>query len=109
MDSANNSSSGITEYARRRDLNAVGSTGIQAFTIRNHPGKKPDTTDERARIFLNRSAFTGGVYSLQDVITHEFMHVAGMEAAYVPIYGPLIRQHDLSYVKNYDSIIEACK
>ena len=36
------------------------------------------------------------------------MHVAGMEAANVPIHGPLTRQHDLSYVKNYDAIIESC-
>lgn len=68
---------GITDYARQRDVSAVGSTAIQAFTIKNWPGHKDDTLDTRARIFLNGSAFSGGKYYLREVLVHELLHVAG--------------------------------
>jgi len=100
---------GITESARARDVGSVGSTAIQAITIRDHAGYAPDTTDGRARIFLNASAFGGGVLSLQEVLAHEFIHVANIEGRPPGFFGTLLGHDDLSYYKYYDSILKACR
>ena len=101
---------GVTEAARRRDVEYVGSTSVQAITIRDHPGYLPDTTDGRARIFLNSSAFGGGRFSLREVLIHELIHVAGVDAKEPSWWGKTFRgEHDLSYYEHYESIMEACK
>ena len=100
---------GITEAARARDAGAYASTAIQAVTVRDHPGKTPDTTDGRPRIFLNASAFGGGALSLREVLTHELIHIAGADAKDPGILGTLLGRDDLSYYKYYDSILKACK
>jgi RHS repeat-associated protein len=100
---------GITEYARRRDVGAVGSTEIQAFTIRNVRGFANDTTDTRARIFLNSSAFRGGALSLREVLVHEFIHVAGVLPKPPGFFGQLFGEDDLSHYKHYKEIMDACR
>lgn len=101
---------GITEDARRRDLAGVGSTDIQAFTTKDWPGvREKYTTDGRARIFLNASAFGGGKLSLREVLVHEFLHVAGWPPAEVGFFGELTGKTDLSHYKNYETIMAACK
>jgi hypothetical protein len=108
-DPNNVSSIGITEFARRRDAGIVGSTSVQAITIRDHSGYKPDTTDGRPHIFLNSSAFGGGAFSLQEVLAHEFIHAAGVDAKDPGFFGGyVLGRHDLSYYKPYDNIIKAC-
>jgi hypothetical protein len=108
LDPNNASRIGITEAARARDVGSVGSTSTQAITIRDHPGYAPDTADGRARIFLNSSAFGGGVLSLQEVLAHELIHVAGVEGKPPGLLGSLLGRDDLSYYKYYDSILKAC-
>jgi YD repeat-containing protein len=101
---------GITEQARQRDVHIVGSTSIQAITIRDHPDHAPDTTDGRARIFLNASAFGGGVLPLREVLVHELIHVAGIEAKDPGFFGGyILGRNDLSYYDKYQAIIDACK
>jgi hypothetical protein len=67
----------ITSYQYRKPENRLSSlpneSGPGAFTIRNHAGYTPNTTDSRARIFLNPDGFE----NLQYTITHEFIHIAG--------------------------------
>ncbi|HVQ36179.1 MAG TPA: RHS repeat-associated core domain-containing protein, partial [Pyrinomonadaceae bacterium] len=106
---ANTQMIGITEHARQREVGAVGSTAIQAFTIRNWPGFIDDTIDSRARIFLNSSAFRGGRHSLREVLAHEFLHVAGWRPEQVGIFGTLTGKTDLSHYAKYDEIMAACK
>lgn len=102
------SSIGITEAARARDLDQVGYTSVQGITIRDHPGHDPDTTDGSARIFLNTSAFGGGYYSLQEVLVHELIHVAGVEGVDPGWFWEKIGYHDLSHFEGHDEIMEAC-
>ena len=100
---------GITQHAR--DLyvkaGAVGSTAVQAFTIRNWQGYAPDTVDGLPRIFLNGSAFEGGTYSLREVLVHEFMHAAGWPPG--GFFTSLVHDTDLSRYDNYQTIMDACK
>lgn len=102
---------GVTDQAARTYVHegAVGSSDVQAFTIRDWPNYSRNTRDfdNRPRIFLNGSAFNGGTYSLQEVLVHEFLHVAGWPAD----EGLLrhFRSTDLSYHKGYKEIMEACK
>ena len=109
LNSANTQMIGITDYARNRDLPAVGSVAIQAITINNQPGKKPDTLDTRARVLLNNSAFGGGKYSLREVLVHELMHVAGWPGEQPGFFANIWGDTDLSHYDKYDEIMEACK
>lgn len=102
---------GITERARSdyAKEGVVGSTGIQAVTLKNWPGYIEQTLDSRARIFLNGSAFRGGKYSLREVLVHEFLHVAGWRPEEVSTLGTLLGKTDLSHYEKYEEIMAACK
>jgi len=69
------------------------------------------TIDGRPRLFLNDSAFEGssfwfGKLSLNDVLTHEFIHLGGQPST-PSLMGSL--QHDLAGFEHYDDIMEACR
>lgn len=69
------------------------------------------TVDGRARVFIHDSAYAGesfwfNRFSLEDVLTHELIHVGGQRAT--PGWlGPL--SHDLKGFEPHDKILEACR
>lgn len=69
------------------------------------------TVDGRARVFLYDSAFAGACFvsrrfSLEDVLTHELIHVGG-QARTPGWLGPLT--HDLKGFRAHDKLLEACR
>jgi len=108
-----NSTTGITEAARQRNVGAVGSTAAQGFTIRDildDPRLGVQTSDGRARIFLNGSAFGGGALSLREVLVHELIHVAGVRGKDPGTLGAAFGSDDLDWYKPfYRNILAACK
>lgn len=108
-----NSTSGITEAARQLNLGAVGSTAAQGFTIRDildDPRLGVQTNDGRARIFLNASAFGGGVLSLREVLVHELIHVAGKRGKDPSTIGAFFGEDDLSWFSPfYKNLLKACR
>lgn len=81
----------------------------QALTIPSTLYGVQLTTDGRTRVFLHDTAFWGksfifGRLSLNDVLTHEFIHVGGQP----PTPGWFF-QHDLAGFEHYDEIMEACR
>jgi RHS repeat-associated protein len=71
-------------------------TGV-AVTITGNKRGKPI-------ILFREEAFTSKEFTLQETVTHEFIHAAG-----VGLHTTLFGSHDLSGYKHYDSIINACK
>ena len=102
----NNQMAGITEDARSKYSGIRGSSYTQAVTLHNWPGFANETLDARSRIFLNPSAFQGGNYSLQEVLTHELLHVAGWPPS--GRFRSLFNRTDLSHYDKYDEIMAAC-
>jgi hypothetical protein len=69
------------------------------------------TVDGRARVFLYDSAFAGEDFfsrrfALEDVLTHELMHVGG-QGRTPGWLGPLT--HDLKGFRAHDKILKACR
>ena len=75
---------------------------VQAFTLVNSDPSQPIIT------FLKNKAFTGEIYSFDEVMVHESVHGSGVGQHYYYFLGFIQYGHDLTGYDPYPEILKNC-